>query len=70
MIITVPGIYEGQEHKARLFLDESSMKEIDVGDYRLVASNNENGPTVVEENLMIILCCQVLRTIITITRKQ
>ncbi|PAV29613.1 hypothetical protein CIL05_09560 [Virgibacillus profundi] len=46
MIITVPGIYEGQNHKARLFLNESSMKEIDASAYRLVASDNGNGPTV------------------------
>lgn len=46
MMITVPGVYENQKHKARLFLDESSMEEIEVGDYRLVASTNGNGPTV------------------------
>lgn len=44
MIITVPGVYEGQHHKARLFLDESSMKEVKASNYRLVASTNDNGP--------------------------
>ena len=49
MIITVPGIYEGQNHKARLFLDESSMEEIDASPYRLAASDNGNGPTAAGE---------------------
>jgi len=45
MIITVPGVYEGAKHIARLFLDESSMKEIDASDYLLAASSNGNGPS-------------------------
>ncbi|QUW21367.1 NEAT domain-containing protein [Sporosarcina sp. Marseille-Q4063] len=46
MQITVPGFYDGRVHKARLFLDESSLKEVDANKYTLVASNNENGPKV------------------------
>jgi heme-binding NEAT domain protein len=46
MVITVPGVYENQNHKARLFLDEISMKELDASDYYLIASDNGNGPTV------------------------
>ncbi|AOV06946.1 NEAT domain-containing protein [Sporosarcina ureilytica] len=46
MVITVPGFYESQTHKARLFLDESSMKEIDASQYQLAAASNGNGPTV------------------------
>src|SRR5699024_2642217 len=36
MIITVPGIYENQDHKARLFFDESSMEEIDPAGHEIV----------------------------------
>lgn len=45
MVISVPGVYENQAHKARLFLDESSMKEIDASKYLLAAAQNGNGPT-------------------------
>ena len=47
MFISVPGLYD-MEHNARLFLDPDSQKEVDVGDYLLVAGseNNPNGPLV------------------------
>lgn len=44
MVLTVPGVYENQEHTARLILDPGSMKAIDVSNYLLVASTNANGP--------------------------
>lgn len=45
MHITVPGLYS-MDHGVRLFLDESSMEEVDANKYQLVASDNENGPIV------------------------
>lgn len=47
MHITVPGMYS-EDHSARLFLDESSMKEVNADDYELVAGSeeNDNGPLV------------------------
>lgn len=45
MHITVPGMYS-MKHDARLFLDESSLKEVDASQFLLVASDNGNGPTV------------------------
>jgi hypothetical protein len=37
MILTVPGVYDEQNHKARLYLDESTMEEIDASNHRLTA---------------------------------
>ncbi|HLR52201.1 MAG TPA: NEAT domain-containing protein [Candidatus Avamphibacillus sp.] len=47
MHITVPGMYS-MNHSARVYLDESSMKEVDVDNYELVAGTEENlnGPLV------------------------
>lgn len=47
MHITVPGMYS-EDHSARLFLDESSMEEVNADDYELVAGSeeNDNGPLV------------------------
>lgn len=43
-LLTVPGVYDNQEHTARIFLDPSSMKEVDASQYQLVPSTNNNGP--------------------------
>src|SRR5699024_765428 len=43
MHITVPGMYS-MDHSARLFLDPSSKKEVDVAKFLRVASKNDNGP--------------------------
>lgn len=44
MVITVPGIYENEYHKARLVFDTTEMKEVDPSNLYLVPSTNANGP--------------------------
>lgn len=44
MIIDVPGVYENQQHGARLIFDTTNMTETDASKYKLTPSTNENGP--------------------------
>lgn len=41
MVITVPGVYENQAHKARLFFDPSTKKEIDAAGYKIVGEGKD-----------------------------
>src|SRR5699024_9870781 len=41
MVITVPGVYENQAHKARLFFDPSTKKEIDASQFTIAGESKK-----------------------------